>query len=88
MVLEALHYRKELGDRVLDRIYNYKQESRIALDDFGVLLSEKNIENQLKKIRKQQTKYEQLHSEEKKIWVQRIEEIKVKRRFLDCQKSS
>ena len=84
---EAVHYRKELGDRVLDRIYNYKQESRIVLDDFGVLLSEKNIKNHLKEIRKQQTKYEQLHSEEKKIWVQRIEEIKVKRRFLDCQKS-
>ena len=51
-------------------------------------LSEKNIDDHLKRIRKQQTKYEQLHVKEKEIWVQRIEEIKMKRRFSDCHMGS
>ena len=85
---EALHYSKELGELMLDRIYDYKDESRVIPDDFGILLSEKNIDDHLKRIRKQQTKYEQLHVKEKEIWVQRIEEIKMKRRFSDCHMGS
>jgi hypothetical protein len=85
---EALHYSKELGELMLDRIYDYKDESRVIPDDFGILLSEKNIDDHLKRIRKQQIKYEQLHVKENEIWAQRIEEIKMKRRFSDCHMGS
>jgi|TARA_B100000315_G_scaffold70439_1_gene64267 hypothetical protein len=81
---EALHYRKELGDRVLDRIYNHRHERRIIPDDFGILLSKNNIDGHLKLIREQQTEYERLHIEEKEIWIQRIEKVKKKRKSSDC----
>ena len=85
---EALHYSKELGELILDRIYDYKDASRVVPDDFGILLSENNINDHLKFIRKKQVEYEQSHAEEKKIWIRRIEQIKMKRRFSDCHVGS
>ena len=40
---ESSHYKKELGDLVLDRIFDYHHPERIVPDDFGVLLTPKNI---------------------------------------------
>ena len=36
---EAMHYNNKLGDRVLDRIYNYKDDGRNTPGDFGVLIN-------------------------------------------------
>ena len=83
---EAMHYKKELGDRVLDRIYNYKHDSRITPDDFGILLNKNNIDGHLKRVRKRQMEYELSHTKEKDIWFQRIEQIRIKRRSFDCNK--
>ena len=82
---EALHYSKELGELILDRIYAYKDESRVVPDDFGILLNEKNIDDHLKFIRKKQMEYERSHAEEKKIWIRRIEQIKMQRKSSDCK---
>ncbi|MCL1464463.1 hypothetical protein [Argonema galeatum] len=47
--IDNSHYRKEVGDLVLNRIFNYNEESVPA--DFGVLLTPENIESHLAKIR-------------------------------------
>jgi len=39
---EALHYSRELGERILGRIYDYEDESRVIPDDFWILLTENN----------------------------------------------
>jgi len=85
---EAMHYNNKLGDRVLDRIYNYKDDSRNTPDNFGVLINKENIASHIMLVRKQQMKYELSHAKEKEIWLQRIEQIKVKRRSSDCHMGS
>ena len=37
---EAMHYNNKVWDRLLDRIYNYKDDSRNTPGDFGVLINE------------------------------------------------
>tara|TARA_B100000959_G_scaffold182401_1_gene190714 strand:- start:74 stop:649 length:576 start_codon:yes stop_codon:yes gene_type:complete len=85
---EAMHYNNKLGDRVLDRIYNYKDDSRNTPDNFGALINKENIASHIMLVRKQQMKYELSHAKEKEIWLQRIEQIKVKRRSSDCHMGS
>ena len=69
---------------MLDRIYNYEHEGRILPDDFGVLLNKNSIDGHLRLIREKQIEYERSHIDEKEIWIQRIEEIKKKRKSSDC----
>ena len=83
-----MHYNNKLGDRVLNRIYNYKDDSRNTPDDFGVLINKENIESHIKLVRKQQMKYELSHTKEKDIWFQRIEQINMKRKSSDCNIAS
>ena len=85
---EAMHYNNKLGDRVLDRIYNYKADSRNIPADFGVLLKKGNIDGHIELVRKQQMKYELSHAKEGNIWFQQIEQIKMKRRSSDCHMGS
>ena len=54
---ESSHYKRELGDYVLDRVFQYNHPDRIIPDDFGKLLQSKNIEQQLAKIRVEQQNY-------------------------------
>ena len=81
---EAMHYNNKLWDRVLDHIYNYKDDSRNTPGDFGVLINKENIESHIKLVRKQQMKYELSHTKEKDIWFHRIEQINMKRKSSDC----
>ncbi|MCT7993934.1 hypothetical protein [Laspinema olomoucense] len=46
--MDSSHYYKEIGDLVLNRIFQYNQE--IVPEDFGVLLTPETVENHLKKI--------------------------------------
>ncbi|MFB2922224.1 hypothetical protein [Aerosakkonema funiforme] len=46
--IDNSHYRKEVGDLVLNRIFQYNEESVPA--DFGVLLTPENIESHVAKI--------------------------------------
>ena len=61
---ESSHYRKELGDRVLDKVLGYSDPNRSIADDFGVLITLDNIEQHLKKIRDDRKIYERTHAEE------------------------
>ena len=49
---EAMHYNNKHGDRVLDRIYNYKDDSRNTPDDFGILLTKGNLDSHTHLLRK------------------------------------
>jgi hypothetical protein len=47
---ETSHFKKEAGDRVLDRLMHYQDSHRKVPDDFGVLLNANNVESLLKKL--------------------------------------
>ncbi|MGD1701959.1 hypothetical protein [Dapis sp. BLCC M229] len=49
---DSSHYRKEVGDLVMNRLFDYQNE--IVPKDFGVLITESNIESHLQKIRDRQ----------------------------------
>ena len=61
---ESSHYRKELGDLVLDRVMNYSDPHRPIADDFGVQLTSRNVERQLEIIREGHRQYGERHPEE------------------------
>ncbi len=48
---ESSHYKRELGDLVLDRIFSYQSSERTVPDDFGVRLTAESIEGHLGQIR-------------------------------------
>lgn len=50
---DSAHYRKEVGDLILDCLFNY--ETQKVPDDFGTLVTSQNIESHLKKIRDEQS---------------------------------
>jgi hypothetical protein len=58
---DTRHYKKELGDLVLDRIFGYSAPGRQVPDDFGVLLNSGNIDSILQKIRSDRQKYQNTH---------------------------
>ena len=64
--LESSHYKKELGDLVLDRVFDYQSPSRYVPDDFGIRLTQGNIEAHLSKIRKDQEEWVDKHPEDVK----------------------
>ena len=58
---ESSHFKKALGDLVLDRALGYNSAKRVVPADFGVLLTSKNIEIHLPRIRADQRKWEAEH---------------------------
>lgn len=63
---ESSHFKKELGDRVLDRVFGYHESDREIAHDFGVPLSSKNIDNHLQNIRLAKKKWGESHPEDLK----------------------
>ena len=59
---ESSHFKKELGDRVLDRVFDYRDSSREIATDFGVLLTSKNIEVHLQRIRADRKDWRESHT--------------------------
>jgi ABC-type transporter MlaC component len=58
------HYKKELGDLVLNRIYNVTTDGVVLPDNFGVLLTSENIERHLAQIREDRESYCNTHPDE------------------------
>ena len=48
---ESSHYHVDLGDRILDKIFDYSSPNREPADDFGVALTPDNIETHLSMVR-------------------------------------
>ena len=58
------HYRKELGDLMLDRIFNYHVSGRVEVDNLALLLNSENINDNLEKIRIDREQYRNTHPED------------------------
>ena len=58
---ESSHYKKELGDRVLDLIFSHVEPGRVVAEDFGVKISSDNIEQHLAKIRRDREHWRTTH---------------------------
>lgn len=69
---ESSHYKKELGDLVLDRIFNYSDPQRTIEKGFGVQLTSSNIEFHLQQIRQDRQQWRESHPED----VAEIESLK------------
>jgi hypothetical protein len=54
---EAGHFKKELGDIVLDRILDQMSQTQSGAERFGMLLSRQDIESHLRSIRLARTEY-------------------------------
>ncbi|MDM8560821.1 hypothetical protein QUF82_18460 [Thiotrichales bacterium HSG14] len=61
---ESSHFKKELGDLVLDRLFSYQSPKRVVPNDFGELIHNDNIEAHLLKLRKEQQHYHQTHPQD------------------------
>ncbi len=68
---EATHFKKELGDLVLDRIWEHQKPGRIVDPGFGILISSRNIETHLKQIRSDRQVWRKLFPKD----VQEIEKM-------------
>lgn len=68
--IESSHYRKEVGDLVLNRMFDYRAET--VPEDFGVLITPENIEAHLEKIRSDREAWAKDNSD----WVEFIESLK------------
>jgi hypothetical protein len=62
--IDPRHYSKELGDMILDRIFDYIDPGRLTPDYFGVLLNSENIDSVLEKIRTDRENYRNTHPED------------------------
>ncbi len=60
---DCSHYKKELGDLVLDKIFNYSHPDRNITDEFGVRLTSENIETHLQQVREDRQKWRTSHPE-------------------------
>lgn len=69
--IDPRHYKKELGDLILDRVFGYNDPGHFVPDDFGVLLNSGNIDSILQKIRTDRQNYRDTHPED----VAEIEEL-------------
>lgn len=54
---ESSHYKKHLGDLILDLILNYPEKVRNVPNDFGIILNHTNIESHLAHLRTERKKY-------------------------------
>ncbi len=61
---ESSHFKKELGDLVLNRIFNLHDAKHPIPEDFGVLLSPDTIKAHLARTREQQQRYHETHASE------------------------
>lgn len=63
---DSHHYKKEVGDMILSRVFGVQDTGVRIPGDFGTRLTSRNIERRLKHIRDDQRLYRQTHSAELK----------------------
>jgi hypothetical protein len=61
---ESSHYRKELGDLVLDRVLGYRATGRVVPEDFGILLTRESLAQHLSDIRHGAIAYRDAHPDQ------------------------
>jgi len=70
---DASHYKKELGDLVLDRIFNFNSPKRFLPNDFGIILTPENIEKNIEKNKINRIIWRKLHPDD----VKEIEKLRI-----------
>jgi hypothetical protein len=81
---ESSHFKKELGDLVLDRLFNYYEPGHNVPEDFGISITTENIEAHLSRLREQQKRYYETHPQE----VAEVEYLaKITKRFRPSRKT-
>jgi hypothetical protein len=73
---ESSHFKKTLGDIVLDQLFDYPSTKRKRPDDFGVLINRDNIEQHLLKIRQARQRYHDSHPND----IAKLEALAAKKR--------
>ena len=63
---EPRHYKKLSGDLILDRVLNYRSDTRSLPGDFGVLLSQTNVDRVIAQARAQRHDYQQRYQADTK----------------------
>ncbi|MGE3342190.1 MAG: hypothetical protein AB7L71_02050 [Vicinamibacterales bacterium] len=58
---ESVHYRPELGQLVLDKIFHHRDPQRVVPDDFGSLIDLRNIDASLAQVRTKKGQYRLEH---------------------------
>jgi hypothetical protein len=71
---ESSHYKKELGDLVLNVIFDYKKDSHNIDHNFGVVITKDNIKSHLGKISEERQQWRDMYPED----VQEIERLIVR----------
>jgi len=59
---DSSHYTQDVGDMILDRLFDYEAADRRIPGDFGVPLGADNIDSHLARIRKEQMRYHKTHA--------------------------
>lgn len=71
---DSSHYKKELGNLMLNRIFNYQEGEGASYSNFGVLLTSENINEHIRKIRTDRQNYHNTHADD----ITEIEELALK----------
>ena len=61
---DALHFKEDVGDWVLDRLFGTRREGHDIPDDFGRLLTPDTVEAVIAEMRKGRENYVQTHPED------------------------
>ncbi len=61
---ESSHYNTALGDLVLDRVLNHVVPGKIVAENFGVQITNKNIESHLLAVRQDRERWRETHPED------------------------
>ncbi len=61
---DSSHYKKELGDIVLDRMFDGNFSGGLDYQDFGIKLTSQNIEDHLAKLRTEREQWRSTHPED------------------------
>jgi hypothetical protein len=81
--IESSHYKPNIGNLVLDRMFDLKVPDRTLPDDFGILLTHRNIEPHLQNIRAARAVYRHTHPSDL-IEIANLEkEVKQQNRCID-----
>lgn len=84
---ETSHYKESVGDKVLNRIMGYEKANQKIANNFGVLLTSNNIEEELTKLLHDSKRYDITHINDVKEIQQLAKEVLGDRVGTYCSKS-
>ncbi len=82
------HYKKDLGDRVQDRIFGFKHPDRIGLENFGATIDANTIESHLKTMEEKRKIYLETNNKDIEELESRVKNALKNIPPYDCQSST